>query len=424
MRSVVFLTALTAVAGVLVSGCGGSTSGAAPESSAPPAVSTPSAISSPEKNLDGQAVTVDGPLTATATAFLVGPDSKAGSSSYTAALYLPKAGKRSTLIPTVNGSEELEDAQYVLLSNTQEPVVVALISVRIPASGVQPQREEQRLLRFDDSGKLVSQVAIGVIDGVLRTATDSAAAVAVGGVDSNANSGGVGIGFSLADGSEKWRASNEQDVHGIGGALGGSEDVLFSFVQVEVPGESYPADALRARDVDSGAVKWTKTLKELTGRASGRVEVGKLGKGLAFLGIDGYEGHLTMAFRNADGTPVSPKLDTMFYDAVANQVVGGADRRATDEWTVGMSVTNADNGAMVYSIPLEQANALELSLFGTANSKIWATTTDEHVVLDASTGKTLETGWTTYPAAAGPGWMLMAKGESYQKTYTISVQRS
>jgi len=63
-----------------------------------------------------------------------------------------------------------------------------------------------------------------------------------------------------------------------------------------------------------------------------------------------------------------------------------------------------------FSLSANRARSLKAKDSGISDNDIWVTTTDQHIVVDGSTGQTVATGWGYSPEYGGPTWTVVRQG--------------
>jgi hypothetical protein len=76
-----------------------------------------------------------------------------------------------------------------------------------------------------------------------------------------------------------------------------------------------------------------------------------------------------------------------------------------------IDVRDSVSGKTVNSIDEQKGAALQLGVVAFFNNQLWVKTTDEQLVVDATTGQTVSRGWTTYPQQVADDWVLYSDGK-------------
>lgn len=108
-------------------------------------------------------------------------------------------------------------------------------------------------------------------------------------------------------------------------------------------------------------------------------------------------------FDRITGAPVLGSVYNYRYDPAAHIGVLGGD--GSD-----LVFFDTTTGAATYTMPYDQVSALGLRVQSVWNGKVYATTTDAMIVLDARTGATLDDNVTWYPLLGVGGWTLYDDG--------------
>lgn len=68
-------------------------------------------------------------------------------------------------------------------------------------------------------------------------------------------------------------------------------------------------------------------------------------------------------------------------------------------------------GGTLFAVSVEKGEALNFMVKQLFNKQLFVETTDEKLVVDASTGATLSRGWTAYPVEMADDWVLDSDGK-------------
>lgn len=124
---------------------------------------------------------------------------------------------------------------------------------------------------------------------------------------------------------------------------------------------------------------------------------------------------------NADSSNNGSKVTNTAYDFGANREVKlDPTTKLLDEHSdlilaqryndEPIQIIDRNTGQVIYVFDKATVDNVSLSVTSLLDKKLWAKTTSENLVLDAMNGKTLERGWTTFPAVVVDDWVLYSDG--------------
>ncbi|MDP3973011.1 MAG: hypothetical protein Q8P61_08900 [Candidatus Nanopelagicales bacterium] len=426
--------AATIACGCALVGLGACSSGSVPPAPPPPATS---ASASEATSLDGTSYDGHNGVLHTDNAFLtkLSPTTEPGTSSAPpvthAELTIPSAGTSITITPSVPAPEEVVSADFAFISDTPQPAVAALVLTHRDAEGLQPEEAGFLLQTFNEDGTVKTSTPTeltpedagpGDQEYSLLGATAIAAVVIVGDIDYL----GEGFsGYSLTTGKKLWTSKLY--------LAGASGSIAVGWTDVEPNGGR--CDTVTGLNINTGQAVWAKADRDIMQRGQGSwhtssgfkdgcptfldTRVINSDPGLLYLtngGTLGGHGN-NRILREDSGNPVGDVATNIYSDPVAHLVTAAGISGPGSPYAshpYGMTVTDAITGKNIYTVSDEQGAKLQLEVHGVADGKIWATTTDQNIIIDARTGTTVDTGWDTYPVVSGAGWYLEGENRGSQ----------
>ena len=127
------------------------------------------------------------------------------------------------------------------------------------------------------------------------------------------------------------------------------------------------------------------------------------------LGAD--QGNDYRVYDRVTGAPLLGWRDQGAYNGgLRYDPIGHLGMTGDYDWSEELRVFDTGSGEVLYTMPYDQVKALYLSARTLWDGKIYATTTDAMIVLDARTGETLADDVDWYPLTGVGGWTLYSDG--------------
>jgi hypothetical protein len=173
-------------------------------------------------------------------------------------------------------------------------------------------------------------------------------------------------------------------------------------------------------DLKTGGAAWTVDSSSVTGYqdpCAADLKVEKVGLGDQYVAIHLGDSVEVRAMATA------AKLTWQASDNLADSVVDPVSGH------VFIDQTGAGNPAFVYdpvtgahffSMPATQVSSLQFRVKAFFNGRLYATTSSQSVVVDATSGKTLASTWSVYPTAMIGDWVLMSDNKLQPKSSAIT----
>lgn len=337
--------------------------------------------------------------------------------------YLVNQGSPGTRTVSVNGSativlpgrepvtisasdllpqDEVLDAQYTYGTDDDgEPVLIAVVQIRTPASGLTPEGEHHEVVVIDTTGapELVSRAELAdEVPGAGLLSTSGTGQIAVAHHPDESDAGGV-YGIDAATGEITW---SEEGV-----TLG--EFAHYANVLPAPDDDYYWEDCggiNTARNIVTGEAALTVDLSDTDLRCPGHFD-DRFWLFREFQEIENedtwdYEAIYTHHIYDIESqghveiTTHTWDVDSLNKDPV--RPLARTNGYTTDygEGSQDLAVFDITTGNEVYALGAEQAEALNVDVSGFYDGKLYVTTSDEQLVIDVDAGDDIGT-WEVYP---------------------------
>jgi len=172
-------------------------------------------------------------------------------------------------------------------------------------------------------------------------------------------------------------------------------------------------------DLKTGGVVWTVDSSSVTGYrdpCAADIRAEKVGLGDQYVAIHLGDPVEVRAIATAAKLTWqgSDRLSDSVVDPVSGQVFVDQTRAGNPAF-----VYDPVTGAHSFSMPATQVSSLQFSVKAFFNGRLYATTSSQSVVVDATSGKTLASTWSAYPTAVIGDWVLMSDNKLQPKSSVI-----
>jgi len=303
----------------------------------------------------------------------------------------------------------------VVVDSFAEPRLAALVEVNFSAMDLTPARAEMRLVVLGaDQRGIQTSVTLSKNEGAgyggptFELVGSSEPAIIVNEVYSDFITGDTGSAnisraFDTSTGKLLWQASGRVD------RTLGDIAVLRRITLGEESGLGFTCRTLHGIQVSTGRVlwdvdrSWLPAVTEYSCRSI-ILDDALLAERYVLVEVNGE----SILIDAATGTRLNWRSDDDGYDVKADPLSGNIFSPQRDAKPA--EVFDPASGEVIFSMQSDQAYALQLYAVSFFDGKLYVTTTDADLVIDAMSGSTLERGWDSWPIANPGPWVLFNDG--------------